>query len=299
MANPPQTLDLPKVERRAGGPRWRLSPLRLVLYTVLVVGAVMSLVPFYWMFATSFMTLGETLNREWWPESLQVVNYVTAWEEAKFGSYFLNSVIITGVTIVGLLLTSIPAGYAFARIRFPGRELLFAAVLATLMIPESVTIIPSYLVVRGDVFPLPGGSWLNSLQALTVPFWADAFAIFLLRQFFTQVPIELWEAARIDGAGHTRFLVQIVLPLSRAPIVTVLIFTFIGAWNAFAWPLIVTTRETWRPLMVGLWRFVGEAGPETNLMMAGAVITIVPMLILYFFTQKQFTEGIATTGLKG
>jgi ABC-type glycerol-3-phosphate transport system permease component len=121
----------------------------------------------------------------------------------------------------------------------------------------------------------------------------------LLRQFFAQIPNELWDAARIDGAGHLRFLIQVVLPISKAPIMTVLIFGFIGSWNAFLWPLLVTTKPDWRPLMVGLWSFVTEAGPETQLLMAGAVITIIPILILYFFTQRQFTEGIATTGLKG
>jgi ABC-type glycerol-3-phosphate transport system permease component len=121
----------------------------------------------------------------------------------------------------------------------------------------------------------------------------------LLRQFFAKIPDELWDAARMDGAGHMRFLVQIVLPLSKAPMMTVLLFSFIGSWNAFLWPLLVTTTARWRPLMVGLWTFVNEAGAETQLLMAGAVIALVPILILYFLTQKQFTEGIATTGLKG
>ena len=128
---------------------------------------------------------------------------------------------------------------------------------------------------------------------------ASVFSIFLLRQFFAQIPDELWDAAQIDGAGHLRFLIRIVLPISKAPILTVLIFGFIGSWNAFLWPLLVTTKPDWRPLMVGLWTFITEAGPETQLLMAGAVITIIPILILYFFTQRQFTEGIATTGLKG
>jgi ABC-type glycerol-3-phosphate transport system permease component len=168
-----------------------------------------------------------------------------------------------------------------------------------MMIPESVTMIPNFLMIRGDILPLPGGSWLNTLPALTVPFIANAFSIFLLRQFFMKIPDELWDAARMDGAGHLRFLVQICLPISKAPVLTVMIFAFIGSWNAFLWPLLVTTKAVWRPIMVGLWTFVSEAGPETNLLMAGAVITIIPILILYFLTQKQFTEGIATTGLKG
>jgi ABC-type glycerol-3-phosphate transport system permease component len=173
-----------------------------------------------------------------------------------------------------------------------------------MMIPESVTMIPNFLMVRGSIFPLPGlpewkGSWLNQLPALTVPFMANAFSIFLLRQFFTKIPEEYWDAARLDGAGHLRYLLQIVLPMSKAPLLTVVIFSFIGSWNAFLWPLLVTTKPTWRPLMVGLYTFVSEAGPETQLLMAGAVITLIPILILYFLTQKQFTEGIATSGLKG
>lgn len=280
-------------------PLFRLSFGRLILYLVLVLGAVLAVLPFYWMVATSFMTLGETINRVWVPESLQFKNYLVAWQEAKFAKYFVNSLIITFTTLVGLLTTSILAGYAFARIKFFGRDIIFALLLATMMIPESVTMIPNFLIIRGDVIPLPGGSWLNKLAALTVPFMANAFSIFLLRQFFITIPNELWDAARMDGAGHLRFLIQIVLPISKAPVMTVLIFGFIGSWNAFLWPLLVTTKDTWRPLMVGLWTFVSEAGPETNLLMAGAVITVIPILILYFLTQKQFTEGIATTGLKG
>lgn len=277
----------------------RMRPERLILYLILIFGAVLAILPFYWMIATSLMTLGETIQRQWLPAAPQFENYRVAWSEARFSHYFLNSVIVTSTTIVGLLVTSVLAGYAFARIRFFGREIIFTILLSTMMIPESVTMIPNFLMIRGSIIPLPGGSWLNSLQALTVPFMANAFSIFLLRQFFVKIPDELWDAARMDGAGHLRFLWTIVLPISKAPIATVILFAFIGSWNAFLWPLLVTTKETWRPLMVGLWSFVTEAGPETHLLMAGAVITLIPVLVLYFLTQKQFTEGIATTGLKG
>lgn len=357
-----------------------------ILYVILTVTAIIALTPFYWMLATSMMSLGETIQRQWLPsftyeedfvtvgiitsaEGNQTgvyipletqqrslrddaaelpadaggigipvhVNYMTAWQEAKFSRYFMNSVVITGLTITGMLLTSIPAAYAFARINFWGRNLIFTLLLATLMIPESVTMIPNFLVARGEIVPLPlltssadsagavlqigdnwtspeaaerfnslpgwieitAVSWLNQLPALTVPFIASAFSIFLLRQFFAKVPDELWDAARIDGCGHFRFMLQIAVPIVQPAIVTIVLLTFINSWNAFLWPLLVTTRDTWRPLMVGLWTFVSEAGPETHLLMAGAVITILPMLILYFFTQKTFTEGIATTGLKG
>ena len=299
MANQAQVSEALKEERESVAPSFRIQPGRLVLYLILILGSVVAILPFFWMISTSFMTLGETINRQWIPKVPQIANYITAWTEADFSRYFLNSVIITLTTIIGLLTTSILAGYAFARIHFFGRNFIFALLLSTMMIPESVTMIPNFLMIRGDILPLPGGSWLNSLQALTVPFMANAFSIFLLRQFFIKIPDDLWDAARMDGAGHLRFLIQVVLPISKAPILTVLIFAFIGSWNAFLWPLLVTTTATWRPLMVGLWTFVNEAGPQTHLLMAGAVITVIPILILYFLTQKQFTEGIATTGLKG
>ena len=272
---------------------------RVPIYAVLILGAIVALIPFFWMVSTSLMTLGETINRKWLPANPQWVNYINAWNEAHFAKYFMNSVIITAVTLIGFLITSILAGYAFGRIEFKGKNILFAILLSTMMVPETVTWLPNLLLIRGSIIPLPGGSWLNTLQALSLPFMANAFSIFLLRQFFAQIPSELWDAAQIDGAGHMRFLWQIALPLSKAPIMTVVLFGFIGSWNAFAWPLLVTTRDTWRPLMVGLWTFVTEAGPETHLLMAGAVITLIPILVVYFLTQKQFTQGIATTGLKG
>ncbi|MEJ2513445.1 MAG: ABC transporter permease subunit, partial [Anaerolineales bacterium] len=135
--------------------------------------------------------------------------------------------------------------------------------------------------------------------ALTVPFMGSVFNIFLLRQFFAQVPDELYDATRIDGGGHVRFLLQVVLPLSKAPVMVITVLSFIGSWNALAWPLLVTNSPDWRPISVGLLNFVTEAGQEFNLTMAGAFITIIPILIIYFITQKQFTESIARTGLKG
>lgn len=272
---------------------------RILTYVVLIAGAVVFIFPFLWMISNSLMTLGETATRVLLPKVPQWSNYLDAWNQAKFSKYLYNSVLVTLGTLTGLLFTSILAGYAFGRIEFKGKSILFGLFLATMMIPESVTLIPNYLLIRGAIFPLPGGSWLNTYWALTVPFMANAFSIFLLRQFFSQIPKELWDAARIDGADHMRFLVQIVLPISKAPIMTVLLFSFTASWNAFQWPLLVTTNDKWRPIMVGLWAFVQEAGPQTHLLMAGAVISLVPILIIYFITQKQFTQGIATTGLKG
>ncbi len=289
--------------RRAPAPRraarepyeFRLS--HLPAYLALTIGAVVSMSPFLYMVSTSLMTLGETINRYLLPRAPQWVNYETAWSEANFALYFRNSVIITAVVIAGVLITCTLAGYAFARIEFPGRETIFLVLLATLMIPGTVTFLPNFLLVRGEV--IPWGSWLNTLPALTVPFMATAFIIFLFRQFFMGIPNELYDAARIDGAGHARFLTAVVVPMSRPVIMTATLLTFVTSWNEFLWPLLVTTTPRWRPLGVGLYTFISEAGPQTHLLMAGAVITILPVLVVYFLTQKQFTEGIATSGLKG
>jgi len=286
-----------KAQRGRAREPYRFRFAHLPIYLVLTFGAALSLLPFLWMLSNSLMTLGETITRQLLPSTPRFENYAEAWNTAKFAVYFLNSVIITAATLAGLLVTSVLAGYAFARIEFPGRNVIFTVLLSTLMIPETVTFIPNFLLIRGDI--IPWGSWFNTLPALSVPFMGSAFSIFLLRQFFARIPGDLWDAAQIDGAGHLRFLVSVVVPMSRAVILTVTLFAFVTAWNAFLWPLLVTTDDTWRPLMVGLYNFQNEAGSQTHLLMAASVITIVPILALYFFTQKQFTEGIATSGLKG
>lgn len=269
----------------------------VAIYTVLLLGLVSAILPFLWMTSASLMTQGETALRQWLPDVPQWGNYAEAWEAANFAKLFWNSIRISFVTLAGQLFTSVLAAYAFARIRFAGRETIFALLLSTMMIPAMVLMIPNLKMVRGEV--IPWGSWMNTWQAITVPFMASVFFIFLLRQFFAQIPDELWDAARIDGAGHARFLAQIVLPISKAPIFTIIIFGFTGTWNDFLWPLLVTTKEVCRPLMVGLYSFQTEGGNETQLLMAASMITIIPILVIYFLTQKQYTEGIATSGLKG
>jgi len=227
-------------------------------------------------------------------------NYYDAWKTAKFNEYMWNSVRLTAITLIGILIVSTLAAYAFGRMTFPGRNFLFALLLSTMMIPETVTMIPNFLTITGNNPFLPFINWYDNWPALTIPFMAGFFNIFLLRQFFAQIPDELWDAARIDGAGHLRFLIRVVLPLSKAPIMTVVIFSFIGSWNALLWPLIATKAgSNWWPISVGLQNFVTEAGPQTHLWMAAASISMLPVLILYFLAQRQFIEGIATTGLKG
>jgi ABC-type glycerol-3-phosphate transport system permease component len=276
----------------------RVSLSNLMIYFVLIIGAIVALIPFVYTISVSLMNLTEATGGRLLPTELHWENYITAWNDANFSLYLGNSVKITLITLAGELVFSTLAAYAFARMQFPGKGFLFTLLLATLMLPEAVVWIPNYITVSwlGRLGPIP---WINNWPALTVPFMASAFGIFLLRQFFQQIPNELWDSAQIDGAGHLRYLIRIMIPLSKAPIMTLALFGFINAWNSLAWPILVTTTPDWRPVSYGLLAFLDEAGAFFHLQMAGAVITMAPVLILYFFTQRTFIEGIATSGLKG
>lgn len=283
--------------------RRRLPWSRILIYTVLLLGLLQAIFPFFWMISSSMMSLGEVTLGNLLPSQLRLENYAIAWERANFAQFMWNSVRITVITVLGQLVLCIPAAYAFARMKFVGRNLLFGLLLSTLMIPDVAILVPNYLTVvwLGRLSEaVLGVGWLNNWPALTIPFMASAFTIFLLRQFFAQIPEDLWDAVRIDGGGHLRFLWSVIIPLSRAPIMTVITFAFIGSWNALLWPLLVTQTDEWRPVAVGLTKFVSSDAPaDLHLQMAAAVIMVIPILIVYFITQRQFTEGIASSGLKG
>jgi ABC-type glycerol-3-phosphate transport system permease component len=280
--------------------RRRLTAGGVVVVSLLVLGALACLLPFIYMASTSLKTTGETITRSspipfdpgFWPSVPQWINYATAWTTASFSLFFRNSVITAALTVAGVMITSSLAAYAFAKIRFAGSRGVFAVLLATLMIPDSVSLIPNFIIITRF-------GWYDTLAGLTVPFMASAFSIFLLRQFFAQLPNELLESARIDGAGHGRALVSIVLPLSGAPLFTVAFLAFVGSWNSLQWPLVATRTARWRPITVGLATFISEAGPENELRMTGAVLAVLPVILVYFFAQKQFTEAIARSGIKG
>lgn len=273
---------------------------RTALYGFLVIGAFVALLPFLYMLANSLKTYGETITRvsalpfnpKFWPQVPQWVNYVEAWQDADFSHYFINSVIIGAVTVSGILATSILAAYAFSKLNFAGKNVIFTILLATLMIPETVLNIPNYLIVARF-------RWIDRLPALTVPFMGSAFFIFLLRQFFSQIPTQLLESARMDGATHMGLLIRIVVPLSRAPLFTVGFLAFTGSWNSLQWPLLVTQTPRWRPISVGLTSFINEAAALIHLRLAGAMIALLPVIVIYIIAQRQITEAIARTGLKG
>ncbi len=271
----------------------------IIPYIILFIVMFVSVYPLLYMISVSLMTAGEASNQYLIPRELRFENYVRVWTSNNFQQYTVNSIIISGIIVIGVLCTSIPAAYAFAKINFPFRDVIFYSLLLSLMIPEIIALLPHLLIIRGNIFPLPfGPSWMNSLQGLTVPFFGNVFIIFLLRQYIKKIPNELWDAARMDGSSHFYFLRKVVIPMSMPIIVTVSLFAFILAWNSFAWPLLILTKEDWFPVTVSIYSFIRESGTNYNLLMAASLISISPVLLLYFFTQKLFLESISNFGLK-
>ncbi len=277
---------------------------RAATYVFLSIAAIFYLAPFVWMASKSVMNAFEANSTSIIPSAVHLENYSTAIVDSHFGQYFWNSVRIVFLSVTGQTLVAVLAAYAFARMNFPGRDLIFGIFLLTIFVPETVVLVPNLVTVTRISLAFeainPALKWLNNWPALIIPYLSSTFSIFLLRQFFRQIPDELWDAARIDGAGHLRFLFQVVVPISRPAVLTTMLLAFVGAWSALQWPILVTTDDSWRPISVALQQYRSmEAGNNTNLLMAAATIALVPVLILYFLTQRYFTRGIATTGLKG
>ena len=218
-------------------------------------------------------------------------NYVKAWRAAPFPRYFLNSVIMSVTESMGAVVTSILAAYAFARMKFRFKEMIFLVLLATMMVPKQVILIPNYVI-------LSRLNWINTFYALIVPMLAAVFGIYFMRQHFQTLPQDLFDAASIDGCGHWRSLIHIVLPLSHSVIITVGLFTFIAAWDSLLWPLVMTNTPEMRPLQVGLAVFSQESGTEWELLMAASTFSLLPLLVIFFIAQKQFIQGIARSGMK-
>ncbi len=298
-----QPREVESVVTTARSPR-KLNRFRLFTYVVLSLAAIIYIAPFVWMLSKSVMSFFESNTPALLPSQIHIENYMEALVDSNFAQYFWNTIRLEVLTVGGQTIVALLAAYAFARLRFPGRDLLFALFLMTIFIPSTILLVPNLILVTNisrafEAFD-PSLKWMNNWPALVIPFLANTFSIFLLRQFFRQIPEELWDAARIDGAGHLRFLFQIVVPLSRAAIFTTILLSFVGTWSALQWPILVTSDNSWRPIAVALQQFrSSDAADKTHLLMAASVIALLPILVLYFFTQKQFTEGIATTGLKG
>ena len=267
---------------------------QLPLHVALILGSLVMLLPFAWMLSTSLKGPEQifTYPPVWVPNPIAWDNYRQAVAAMPFGRFYLNSLIVTtGVTVVQLLTASL-AAFAFARLRFRGRDGLFRVYLATLMIPFQVTMIPNFVLVRWL-------GWYDSYQALILPTAFSAFSTFLLRQTFLGLPRDLDEAARLDGASSLRIWWSIMLPLSGPTLAALAIFVALNSWNEFLWPLIITNAEAMRTLPVGLSTFQGQFKVEWHLLMAGSVIAMLPVLLVYSLAQRWFISGITLSGMGG
>ncbi|MCK8485601.1 carbohydrate ABC transporter permease [Paenibacillus sp. MBLB2552] len=280
---------------------------RFLLSVVLLAVAVVMLVPFVIMVLTSFKTMGEIQSPTFtlFPKEWHFDNYAEALSRGDWARYFFNSFVVTAITVIISLVLNSMAGYAFARLRFPGRNVLFFSVLIGIMVPAQTTMIPTFLMMKQ--FPLAGGNdlfgqggigFINSYTGLILPFIAGSFGIFLCRQFFLNFPRALDEAAQIDGASKLRVFFQIYLPLSKPILATLAIFKTTSAWNDYMWPLIMTNTPEMRTVQLGLTIFRGETNVEWNLLMAATTLVVLPLILLFLAAQKYFVQGIVTTGLK-
>ena len=263
-------------------------------YLVLVGGAFVMVFPFVWMLIASLMTAGEIQLRPpvWLPATPQFNNYSELVDSIPIARLYFNSLFTSGIIVFGVLLSSSLAGFAFAKYRFPGREILFYLILATMMIPFFVTLIPVFFIVRQL-------GWIDTYQGLVVPGLTSAYGIFLMRQFMITVPDEIIDAARIDGASELSIYWRIVLPLIKPALATLGTFVFIGAWNNFLWPLLVLNSRELMTLPLGINSLRSLYADNTNLLMAGTAVSVLPMLFVFIYLQRYFIQGIALTGLKG
>lgn len=269
---------------------------RVLKYLALIVLSLWMLLPFYWMISASLMTSKEIIQMPppLVPAVPQLQNYVRVTEVVDLARAYINSILVTALTVVGILFTSSLAGFAFAKYQFPGKDVLFAMILATMMIPFFVILIPVFYVVKTF-------GWTNDYAGLIMPGLVSAYGIFMMRQFILTLPDELLDAARIDGANEFRIYWQIILPLTGPALATLGVFNMISVWNSFLWPLLVAQSPDLYtvPLALNSLRTYGMEAQVLNLQMAGTVASVIPTLIVFIFLQRYFTQGIALTGLKG
>lgn len=272
----------------------RLTASNIALYVVLFALMLFFLAPLFWMLSTAFKPFQEVLQSNWLPRQPTLENFSNIFSDPSIPVYrwFINSVgIAAAFTLLSLLIDAM-AGYAYARLEFPGRNLIFGLLLATLVMPGLMFLIPNYLTVSRL-------GWINQYQGVIVPGLAGVFGVFYLRQFFQSLPKELEEAARIDGASTWTIFSRVMLPLSSGALATLGVLQFMGSWNDFLWPLLVLTDRPMQTLPAGLATLQGQYTFDYGKLMAGATVTAIPVLIIYLFLQRYIVESVAMTGLKG
>ena len=266
----------------------------VAVWTLLIVAAVLTLIPYVWMVSSSLKSNADVFSVTFRPipSELHFENYALAWGRESLARPLVNSFVVAVVETIGVVGSSVLAGYAFARLRFRGRDTTFLLVLGTMMIPAQVTIIPTFILMRWL-------GWVDTYPGLFVPKLVTAFGIFMFRQFFLSIPVELEEAARIDGAGRLRVLLQIMVPLSGPALATLAIFSFTQSWNDFFWPLVIVQSAGMRTIQLAIAALKGTELVEWGVVMAAVTISAVPTLLIYVLFQRYFVRGVVMSGLKG
>jgi multiple sugar transport system permease protein len=297
LANPTPVKVKPDTKSRMGSIRLTRAIQHTFIYLVLGVFSIAFLFPLFWMASTSLKEQSKVMQMppQLIPSPIDWANYPEALTMPGFDFPVLlrNTLIYGIIETIGILISCVLAAYAFSRLRWPGRDFFFIVTLASMMIPGTVTMIPTFIIFK-DL------GWIGDLRPLIIPgFFGSAFNIFLLRQFFMSIPVELSDAAVVDGASHLRIVTQIIVPLSKPAIATVALFEFLWCWNDFQGPLIYLSDESYYTLSLGLYAFRGRWEVRYDLMMAATMVVTLPILILFFLAQRTFIEGIALTGIKG
>ena len=286
------TVQEKKIRTRSRTRLWA----NLLTFALLITGSCLILIPFYWMLSSSFKDPGMIFKTpaQWWPNPFLWKNYPEALKFMNFWGCLKNTCVITALGMAGQIMSASVVAYGFARMRFPGRDVLFIVLLSTIMLPPQVTLIPIF-----KIFTTLG--WYDTIKPLTVPafFGGGVFFIFLLRQYYMTIPIEMDEAAKIDGAGTFGIFTRIILPQAKPVLGTVAIFSFMAHWNDFLGPLIYLSDPAKRTLALALWSFQGEHGTEWHLLMAAATVVMLPLLVIFFSAQKYFIQGVVISGVKG
>ena len=265
----------------------------ILIFSLLTLVAVLFIIPFLWVISTSLKPESAVFSLQWFPETWKFDNYLKVFEKIPFLPYLKNSIVISLLTIIGTVLSSSIVAYAFGCLEWPGRNTIFIFIIATMMLPLQVIMIPLFIMFKEL-------GWLNTIKPLTIPafFGGGAFNIFLLRQFFLSIPKSLLDAARIDGCSELRIYWSIVLPLAKPALATVAIITFMFAWNDFLGPLIYLSEKAQGTLALGIAQYAGQMNPEYSVLMAASVLMMLPIIIIFFMFQKYFIQAFTMSGIK-
>ena len=272
----------------------KFSISKFFIYLFLILGAIIMIFPFYWMITGAFKSSIEIqmVPPVWWPTSFSLDNFKQALEMAPFAKYFLNSMIAMVCSVSLCTFTTILGAFAFSKLNFPGRNVIFGLLLGLMMVPFEMIIITNYRTII-DI------GIYNTIWALIIPFTSSIFYMYILKGFFDSVPDSLYQAARVDGCSNWKYLWRVLVPIAKPSLVTIILLNAIASWNSFLWPMLAVSDRELRTLPFGLYAFVSEGGARTELMMAAATMIVIPMIILFLFARKQIVNGVSRGGLKG